>query len=272
MKNLKKFISIFFLLLSISNFAQDFDGFKYVVIDNKDYRTKEDDKYEISAMTAQFFKSKGFETVIGSDSSFYPTDLNRNICNGLYVKYFITNNAVSLIFSNCKREIMKNLIGSTETTYEDSLKSIFSELNKQNNYSYDENLTPTIEIPVSVEKVNKSEVELKIYFDSNKIEPIEGIYKSYKSDEYYKIGIIKVDDIFKAIVLETNKPDWGNGEIKGEFESTAVEGVFSIKFYNGNKKLIETFANLEGGLMTVELKNQEGEEINMKFLKLYPKK
>ena len=101
---------------------------------------------------------------------------------------------------------------------------------------------------------------------------IEGIYKSYKSDEYYKLGIRKVDDSYKAIVLESNKPIWKIGEIKAEFESTAVEGVFSIKFYNQNKILIETFANLEGALITVEYKNPEGEDTNMKFLKLYPKK
>jgi hypothetical protein len=272
MKHFKNLIITFFLLLSISNYAQDFDGYKYVVIDNKDFRTKVNDKYGVTDMIAQFFKSKGFKIVIGSDSSLFPEELIRNNCKGLYVKYFKTNQAVSLIFLNCKREVVKNLISSIGTTYQDAFNGFFTELNKQKNYSYDEKLTPIIETPVKVEKVNKSEAELKIYLDSNKIEPIEGIYKSYKSEEFYKIGIIKVDDIYKAILLESNKSNWVNGEIKAEFESTAVEGVFSIKFYNENKILIETFANLEGGLLTVELKNPEGEDINMKFLKLYPKK
>lgn len=126
------------------------------------------------------------------------------------------------------------------------------------------------EIKSTWTNINKNETELKAYFDSTKLDPIEGIYKSYKSDSYYKLGVIKVDDIYKAIIIESSYQNWKKGEVKAVFESTSVVGVFSAKYYLGDRTLVETFANLEGGLITVELKNVNGEDDNMLLLKLYP--
>lgn len=137
-------------------------------------------------------------------------------------------------------------------------------------YSYDMSITKTIKYP-EVENINMDENDLKSYFDSTKLDPIEGIYKTYKSDSNYKLGIFKVADKFKAIVFESNLPQWHKGDVKIIFESTAAEGVFSVKYYMGNKTSIETFANLVGGLINVEIKNQTGENIDVKLLKLYPK-
>jgi hypothetical protein len=137
-------------------------------------------------------------------------------------------------------------------------------------YSYNKSITKTIAYP-EVENISMDENELKSYFDSTKLDPIEGIYKTYKSDSNYKLGIIKVADKFKAIIIESNLPQWRKGDIKIVFESTAAEGVFSIKYYMADKTSIETFANSIGGLITVELKNQTGENDDIKLLKLYPK-
>lgn len=271
MKQIKRIIIVLILILSNINFAQELDGYKYVVVDNKDFRSK-DDTYGISENLAQFFKSKGYEIIIGRDNLIYPTDLNLNICKGLFLNYATFGSTIVVYFYNCNKELINTFSCSSYGNLKDNLKSFFEEINKLKNHSYNENLTTKIQVPIIVQKDSKNEIELKSYYDTNKIDLIEGIYKSYKSDEYYKLGIIKVNDIYKAIILESNKPIWEVGEIKAEFESTAVEGVFSIKFYNQNKILIETFANLEGGLITVELKNLEGEDTNMKFLKLYPKK
>jgi hypothetical protein len=271
MKQINKIIIGLILILSNINFAQELDGYKYVVFDNNDFRSK-NDTYGISENLAKFFKSKGYEIIIGRDNLIYPTDLNLNICKGLFVNYTTSESSIVVYFYNCNKELIKSFSFLANGNTKDNLNSFFEEMNKLKNHSYNENLTPKIQVPIIVQKDYKNEIELKSYYDTNKIDLIEGIYKSYKSDEYYKLGIIKVDDIYKAIVLESNKPIWEFGEIKAEFETTAVEGVFSIKFYNQNKILIETFANLEGGLITVELINPEGEDTNMQFLKLYPKK
>ena len=141
---------------------------------------------------------------------------------------------------------------------------------KNFNHSYDESLTKTITYP-EVENIKMDENELKSYFDSTTLDPIEGIYKTYKSDSNYKLGIIKVSDKLKAVIIESDLPQWKKGDVKVIFESTAVEGVYSIKYYMGDKTSIETFANLEGGLITVEIKNTTGENEDIKLLKLYPK-
>ena len=39
-----------------------------------------------------------------------------------------------------------------------------------------------------------------------------------------------------------------------------------------NKNSIETFSNLEGGLINIEIRSTKGENQDMKLLKLYPKK
>lgn len=137
-------------------------------------------------------------------------------------------------------------------------------------YSYNKSITKTIAYP-EVENISMGENELKSYFDSAVLEPIEGIYKTYKSDSSYKLGIIKVADKLKAIVIESDLPQWKKGDVKMIFESTALNDVFSIKYYMADKTSIETFANLTGGLITVELKNQTGENEDIKLLKLYPK-
>ena len=43
------------------------------------------------------------------------------------------------------------------------------------------------------------------------------------------------------------------------------------KYFMGDKTSIETFANLEGGLINIEMKNPNGENNDLKLLKLYPK-
>ena len=138
-------------------------------------------------------------------------------------------------------------------------------------YAYDVSLTKKIAYP-AVENINMDENKLKSYLDSNKLDPIEGIYKTYKSDFNYKLGIIRVADNFKAIIIESDLPQWEKGEVKMIFESTALEDVFSVKYYMADKTSIETFANLEGGLIKVEFKNQTGESQDINLLKLYPKK
>ena len=142
---------------------------------------------------------------------------------------------------------------------------------KKFTYAYDNSLTKTISYPES-ENINLGENELKTYFDSTKLDPIEGIYKTYKSETNYKLGIIKVADKFKAIIIESDLPQWKKGDVKMIFEGTALEDVFSVKYFMADKTAIETFANLAGGLLKIEFNNQTEKNEDINLLKLYPKK
>jgi hypothetical protein len=273
MKLQKKILILLFLLSSSYNFAQEFNGFKYVVIGNLDYGASGKDINNISSSLASFFRNKGYNVfVVDRFDNLNGTvpELKYNNCLGLFVSPNHKGFEITIDFLNCKNESIKQLKGKASGNFENALKRIFNQLDENPYYSFDESLTPKITYPV-VENINTDENELKAYFDSTKLEPIEGIYKTYKSDSNYKLGIFKVGELYKAIIIESDYPQWKKGDVKAIFESSAAEGVFSTKYYMGNKTSIETFANLEGGLINIELKNNKGENEDVRLLKLYPK-
>ncbi len=275
----KKILILLFLLSSSYNFAQEFNGFKYVVVRNLDYGSQGKDINGIGSSVADYFRLKGYQVIIGGDSewsdSLYPKDLKFNICLGLFVD--IGHKAyppyeVSVTFGNCKREVIKQITGKASGNFENALKRIFNQLDESPYYSFDESLTPKITYP-EVENINKDENELKAYFDSTKVEPIEGIYKTYKSELNLRLAIIKNGNEYKAISLEPEASHWKVGDVKIILESTSADGVFSAKWFMRDKSVQETFANLEGGLITVELNNpnKAGEKTTINLLKIYPK-
>jgi len=247
------------------------------VVSNLDYGAKGKDTYGVQQSVVSYFKVRGFQVISGGDGmwskSLQPNDLKFNKCLGLFVS--ISHKAsppydVTLNFYNCKQELIKEVNGKASANFDNALKRIFNQLDENQYYSFDESLTPKITYP-EVENINKDENELKAYYELTKLEPIEGIYKTYKSDSNYKLGIFKVGELYKAIIIESDYPHWKKGDVKAIFESTAAEGVYSIKYYLVDKTSIETFANLEGGLINIELKNNKGENEDVRLLKLYPK-
>lgn len=276
MKSFIKSLFCLLLLTSNSNFAQEFDGYKYFIVHELDYGANGKDIYGLQKDVVNYLLSRGYTVISGGNGwseSMYPNDLKLNPCLGLFIN--ISHNptppaVISLNFQNCQNKIIKTLSGKSIWGFPTVLNQIFGELNKIKFYSFDESLTPTPNFPI-VENIKKDENEIKGYLDSKTPDPIEGIYKSYKSDTNYKIGIIKVGEAYKAIIIESELPHWKKGDVKAIFESTSIDGVFSTKYYLGNKNSYETFANLEGGLITIEFKNGKGEKVDSYFLKLYPK-
>ena len=284
MKQVNRIIIGLILLLFNINFAQEFNGYKYIIVRDLKYGVNGNDIYNLSRNSRDYFKSKGLNVI---NENNIPDDLKNNTCLGLILEVNndfssgFANNltyGVSMDFRDCMQNSIKkirntssNELASSQKNYDKSLKRCFNDLDKiLDNYFYDSKLTPKIEYP-EVENINKTEADLKADFDSKQIDPIEGIYKTYKSEINYKVGIFKVGELYKAIIIESDISHWKKGDVKAIFESTAAEGVFSTKYYMSNKTSIETFANLEGGLINIEIKNQNGENNDMKFLKLYPK-
>ncbi len=125
-----------------------------------------------------------------------------------------------------------------------------------------------------VEKTSETEESIKAYLTSNKLDPIEGIYKSFQSNNlsYYKFGIIKKGDKFKAIIIESELKHWKTGEVKAEFEESSMNNLYSVKWSKGNKTSSETFGLLEyGGILTIDFKDPKtGEKQPEKFIKMFP--
>ena len=140
-------------------------------------------------------------------------------------------------------------------------------------YSYNPRLTPKIILP-EVEKTDETELTLMAYFDSSSIDEIEGVYKSYQSDQlgYYKIGIKKYENKYKAIIIESDNYLWKAGEVKAVFENSSMKGFYSTKWYMGDKTPYETFGFMENSaLLFVEFKDAVTDEKRTdKFIKMYP--
>lgn len=271
MKLIQKISILVILLSSNINFAQEFNGYKYIIVSNL-LNTKSEyvtDHNEISKKVSDYFIKKNMIVIKGLDSE-KPRELQFNPCLGLKVYIEQFEKWLTLEFNNCKKQRIKTII-EKNGSQSDALLQVFEKLDQNPTYVYDEKLTPFFEYP-TVENINKTENELKAYFDSTKTDDIEGIYKTYQSDSNYKLGIFKDGDLYKAIIIESDFLQWKKGDVKAIFESTAAEGVFSTKYFMGDKTSIETFANLEGGLVSIELKGENFKKDDMKLLRLYPKK
>ena len=266
MKKKNKTLIILMLILSNINFAQEFNGYKYIIVDNTEHNS-ENDIFVCGAIT-NYFRTKGYEVFVDNEGDDTYAKLEFRKCEGLVILFDIEDTDIELGIYNCKMEYLKKYKKDSNVSVEKSLKSLFKELDLVSSYSFNENLLPKFEIK-KIENINKDETELKSYFDSTKLDLIEGIYKSYKSNSNFKIGIIKDSDKYKAMIIESDIPSWQIGDVKVIFESTAVESVFTVKYFSDDLTSIEEgFANLEGGLITIEIK--ELDKINL--LKLYPKK
>jgi S1-C subfamily serine protease len=144
-------------------------------------------------------------------------------------------------------------------------------------YSYDLskslNEIATRNLP-KLELTGLTEDSIKSVLSSRKADPIEGIYKSYQNDRmpYYKLGIIKTGENYKAVIIETELTYWKPGELKATFEQSSLKGLYSTKWYMANKTPYETFASIKNEvLLTIELKDSKtGEKRQDTFIKMFP--
>ena len=269
------FILFFVTQISLGQDLTNLNGFKYGIVKDIIYEGSPTNDLEFKEKISDALKEFGITPLYEND--IFPDDLKQNPCLGvLVINMFFRggNGSVPAYFSklnfiDCRGKIALIIELRHQGKYKGALSKTLSKL-KSKEYFFSPQLTPKKEF-AEVENINKNENELKIYFDSTKLDPIEGIYKSYKSETNYKLGLLKVGDLYKAIIIESDYPQWKKGDVKVIFESTAAEGVFSAKYFLGDKTSIETFANLEGGLINIEIKNPNGENNDLKLLKLYPK-
>jgi S1-C subfamily serine protease len=275
---MKKILLSIILLYSIfiSN-AQTLDGFKYVYIPTLTYQNDVDDFYGVSAMLRNSFTKKGF--IVISEN----TNINTP-CLILYgkINHTVTNpgsrNFVYISFTDCNNRVVLSVEGSSwdgwnsKHMVQKSTQKAFDKINKIN-YKFNSSVIPNLILP-EVEKTDETEQSLTAYFDTNTIDEIEGIYKSYQSDQlgYYKIGIKKYGNKYKAIIIESDLNYWKQGEVKAIFETSSIKGFYSTKWYLGNKTPFETFALMDNAaLLSVEFKDSKSSEKRTnKFIKMYP--
>mgnify|MGYP002405544632 CR=1 FL=1 len=276
----KTLLFLFFLITAISLKGQDLSGFKYVFVPTLTYQNGGTDIWSISSKLRTSFMQKGF--IVLDESSTAPQELQKDPC--LLLRCFIdhTNvtygtNSVNLTLKDCNDRIVLTSKGSAAgwSVQDDFNKATRRAFDKISDlpYRFNTSKTPKLDLP-EVEKTEETEQSLTAYFDSNALDEIEGIYKSYQSDQlgYYKIGIKKFGSKYKAIIIESDLNHWKQGEVKAVFETSSMKGFYSTKWYMGNKTPFETFALMENpALLTVEFKDDKtGEKRTDQFIKMYP--
>jgi S1-C subfamily serine protease len=271
---------IILLFITVTTFGQTLDGYKYVYVQTLTYQNGGTDIWGISSKLRTGFANKGF--IVLTESATRPKEVEQDPC--LLVRCFINHtnivygtNEVTITLKNCKNEILLTNTGgakamSVQDDFNKATKRAFSVIENMT-YNFNSSRTPQIDFPI-VEKTAETEESIRTYLLSSKIDPIEGIYKSYQSDQlsYYKFGIIKQGDKFKAIIIDSDLKHWNTGEVKAVFEQSSMKDLYSVKWNKGNKEPFETFGLLENdGLLSIEFKDPEtGGKRQDKFIKMFP--
>jgi S1-C subfamily serine protease len=259
------------------------NGFKYALVASILMENHQAEPYGVRNYIKNELSKKGL-IVLSDDRNSWPKEAKINPCLiGEFIGYFQPGSFANSAHSGF---VIKNCLG--EKVYESSssashfgyyyngnvplaMEKAFKPISSFE-YFYSPTLTPSIIYP-KVEATNETEKSMKTYLSNNKLEPIEGIYQSYQSDNlfYYKIAITKSDAIFKAIVIESELPQWKPGEVKGYLEASSINTVFSTKWLLGNKSSIQTFAAIENdAILSIEVTNSSNEKEMVKFIKMYP--
>lgn len=273
-------LSLIVLLTALNLKGQDLNGFKYVFVPTLTYQNGGTDIWSISSKLRTAFMQKGL--IVLDESSTAPQELNSDPC--LLLMCFIdhTNvtsgtNSVTLTLKDCNNQVISSSKGSAmgwsvQDDFNKATKRAFKNIDSQS-YRFDSSKTQKLDLP-EVEKTDETEESLMMYFDLQSLDEIEGIYKSYQSEQlgYYKIGIKKYGTKYKAIIIESDLNYWKPGEVKAEFETSSMKGFYSTKWYMGNKTSFQTFALMENlALLTIEFKDAEtGVKRTDKFIKIYP--
>lgn len=283
-RTMKKLMTFLAVAFTITAFGQSLDGYKYVYVPTLKYTDGSYDTWSISSMSRTYLSNFGF--IVLTESSGILDEIKKDPCLVLTcvtehtTVVSGTSNRVTATLKNCKEEAVYASTGSAmgwslQDDYNKATKRAWEDLK---NISYSFNPSKTIakqmlsNLP-TLELTGLTEDSIKSYLTSKKLDPIEGIYKSYQSDDmpYYKFGIIKAGNIFKAVIIESEFTHWKQGEVKAIFEKSSMKGLYSTKWYNRDKTPFETFASMDNeAILIIELINSKSEKTQDKFIKLFP--
>jgi hypothetical protein len=290
---MKKILQIFGFLILIQiqafpqSIIQNLNGYKYVYVPSLRYNDGTFDKWGIRQTVIRNLEKSKFQII---EETGITEEIKNNPCYTVSCMiehtanfYSSTPDYVTIKFINCNNETVYLTQGNTGSVVM-SYKSGFQNATKRamadfNSYYFKFDYTKSVQNKLlanlpKVEFTNETEKSIKEYLSKNKLDIIEGIYESYQSEvlPYYKIGIIRKDDKYKAIIIECEYNHWKPGEVKAIFEQSSMKGFYSAKWYMGNKKPYQSFANIENeAILSIELKDiNTGEKTQDKFIKMYP--
>ena len=175
------------------------------------WNQKPDNYFGITSAVLSRFRDIGFsyyKSPADGDFSGIPPEVVYNECRSLFLQAQVTPTQLNIKFFNCKNKVVYTASASLpkrstdwRITYQKVINNKIFKTNKFPRHKFDSNLTPEISYPV-LEVTDESEETMRSYFESNIIDPIEGIYKSMTDPKdpgfVMKIGIKKYGNIYNS--------------------------------------------------------------------------
>lgn len=210
-----------------------------------------------------------------------PLNVQTNACSLLKCSISLSKgykSTVNVSITNCEGTEVFHDAGATtggsalEKVFDKSLKSALRGLNREELNKKDpvsaKPLFPEVDLTTQTEKSIK-----EYLLANNDLNPLEGIYNSSQteSNSFYRIGIIKQEEKYIAIIIESSLKQWKQGEIKAVFEKSSINNMYAVKWFQDNKTKVETFITLENnGLIKIKYKGENSAEKEFSFIKMLP--
>ncbi|MDJ0644906.1 MAG: hypothetical protein QNJ57_02880 [Flavobacteriaceae bacterium] len=270
---LKLFITLSFLFIGNTLFAQDLDSYKYIIVPRKYDFLKSADKYQLNSLTKFLFNKKGMVALFEDEEK--PDDLFNNSCLGLETKVsensklLTTNLTIELI--DCTNTVVytsaegKSRIKDFKKAYHDALRKAFQSIQTLD-YSFDKSLVSTIkkepiaatkevvvdETPVSVnEEVAKAENKVKT--EVEKIQDTVRVERDLDTElaktDLYVLYAQRIENGFQLV---DNTPKVVYKLLKTTHKDIyTLDGHTGIAYAKGDKWFVEYY--FDGKLVTKEL-------------------
>ena len=262
----KLFLIICFIFTCVCSFAHPINGYKYIhIIQNGNL-------YDIEDRLAETFSEIGFVVLENGeeDEKVEEKHLILHVTYGWQIRVGAPSELTVIMYNDAEKRIFQSVTNGNSFTAKGDMKNAISKLKKnlkKLNYHFE---GPTSKSGISLVSVqaecsNWSEDSIKSYLKNKRPNSIEGIYKNLSGDNYtYRFAVIRENEKFYAIVLESNNQLWNKGSIKMTL-SHIEKTMFDVEIFDGNGYQNSCLGKYENRILDVSSNNR-----SMKFIKVYP--
>lgn len=234
---MKKLFTLFFILFSVYNYAQDIQKqYKYIIVPLQYAFTSQPNEFQLSVLARKILKDEGFDVYM-SENETLPKELAENKCLALKANIikdsgFLTTTLKFQLY-NCFGNKVFESIGNSrkkeyKKAYQDALQKALVDFQmsssmylKKDNKTKQETTPNTAEISDKIKKDIPFEDQAEIYINEGKT------YWLLKHEEGYTLFLDKGDTIFATL----KQADRGTYF----FDSAEIEGA---AYFNANGDII----------------------------------
>lgn len=258
---MKKVVFITFCLMSIvlSAKAQVWDGYNTIYL-----KSHTNNQWGLDDRIKDAFTHKGFNVVTSEED--IPTNRQERLATliltySFEVKYGGTPFHYDLVNMLGEKVFEAEGVGNTLSAKADVNRGCKRALAKMEHlpYSFDSSKTPKLSTP-ETKLSSLSDEQITDALKNVDANGIEGIYKNI-NESYFKFAVLKDNNMFYALVMDTDQKNWYHGDVKVVFEHLR-ENYYNTVYYKDNYQKIESIVQLtRDGILKIG---------NYSYIKLYP--